>query len=63
MSSLEERHAECDAGWAKALGTDGPPEKGDLVACPVCGSWVIVLGDGIVIDEGSDTEHECEGDE
>lgn len=35
-------------------------EKGDLVACPVCDSWVVVLGDGIVIDEDSNTEHECE---
>lgn len=34
-------------------------EEGDLVACPDCGSWVVVLGDGIVTDENSDTEHEC----
>lgn len=60
VSSLEERHTECDASWQNALGADSPPEKGDLVSCPRCGAWVVALGDGIVIDEDSNTEHECE---
>lgn len=56
--SLKDRHAECDAAWQKALGADDP-EEGFVVACSECGADVVVLGDGIVVDDESGVEHEC----
>lgn len=39
------------------------PDLGDKVEYCDCGMRIIILEGGIAVDEDSETEHECEGDE